>query len=106
MSEAATPARGASPFGTRAILAILVIGFAAFLAMLYFIGAGDTGGDSSNRNAHASSNAIHGYSGLVKLLDANGFNVEKSRLASGLETNGLLVITPPINADAEEIDEL
>ena len=106
MSEAATPARGASPFGTRAILAILVIGFAAFLAMLYFIGAGDTGGDSSNRNAHASSNAIHGYSGLVKLLDANGFNVEKSRLASGLETSGLLVITPPTNADAEEIDEL
>ncbi len=106
MSSAIAPQRSASPFGTRAILAILVVGFAAFIAMLYFIGAGDTGGDSSNRNAHASSNAIHGYSGLVQLLEANGHEVEKSRLASGLDTSNLLVITPPMNADAEDIDQL
>lgn len=108
--EAALPAniasRGASPFGRGAVLAILVVGFAAFLAMLYFISASDTGGESSNRNAHASSNALHGFAGLVSLLDANGYEVEKSRLASGMETSGLLVLTPPINADPEQIGEL
>lgn len=106
MTTASSQQRSASPFGKGAVLGILVVGFAAFVSMLYFIGVGDTGGDSSNRSAHASADGLHGYSGLAQLLEANGYDVEKSRLASGLDTSNLLVITPPFAADAEDIDQL
>lgn len=94
--------RTANPFGKSAVLAILVIGFGAFVAMLYFIGAGDTGGDRGTGPAHASSNALHGFAGLSQLLEANGYEVEKSREPGGLETSGLLVLTPTLSTDPEE----
>ncbi|MEP0391001.1 MAG: DUF4350 domain-containing protein [Erythrobacter sp.] len=99
---AARGREAASPFGKSAVLAMLVVGFAAFVAMLYFIGTGDTGGNRGTGPAHASSNAIHGYAGLSQLLEANGYDVEKSREQSGLETSGLLVLTPTQNTDPDE----
>jgi len=94
------------PFGRGAVLAILVVGFGAFLAMLYFIGVGDTGGDRGTGPAHASSNALHGYAGLTKLLESNGYDVEKSREPGGMETSDLLVLTPTHNTDPEEFAEI
>lgn len=101
-----TDSRTANPFGKSAVLAILLVGFGAFVAMLYFIGAGDTGGDRGTGPAHASSNAIHGFSGLTQLLEANGYEVEKSREPSGLETSNLLVLTPTLDTDAEEFGRI
>ncbi|MEM1051936.1 MAG: DUF4350 domain-containing protein [Pseudomonadota bacterium] len=76
------------------------------MAMLYFLGVGDTGGESSNRNAHASSNGLHGFAGLAQLLEANGYEVEKSRELSGLETLDLLILTPSLWTDADEFAEI
>jgi len=98
--------RATSPFSRGSVLAILLVGFGAFLAMLYFLGAGDTGGDSTNRNAHVSSNALHGYAGLARLLEANGYEVEKSREPGGLGTSDLLILTPTRFTNADDIAEI
>lgn len=98
--------RGSSPFSRGSIIAILLVGFSAFLAMLYFLGAGDPGSDSASRNAHASSNALHGYAGLTRLLEANGYEIEKSREPGGYETPNLLILTPTLSTSAQEFAEI
>ncbi|WP_040464414.1 DUF4350 domain-containing protein [Erythrobacter sp. NAP1] len=103
MTTAATPAsaHSRSPFSRGAVLAIVLVGFTAFIAMLYFISAGDTGGERPGR-AHASANGLNGYSGLYRLLQAEGLDVERSRSRESLTTSNLLVLTPPQNVDFEE----
>jgi hypothetical protein len=98
--------RNTSPFSKVSILVILLVGFAAFLAMLYFLGAGTAGSDSASRTAHASSNALHGYAGLTRLLEANGYEVEKSRELGGFETSNLLILTPTQGTNAEDFAEI
>lgn len=99
--------RSASPFSRFGVLAILVVGFGAFAAMLYFIGVGDIGPeDGENGRAHAAASGLNGYSALVKLAEADGFETEISREQSGLETEDILVLTPPPDADPEELARL
>lgn len=98
--------RGASPFSPRAILAVLVVGAAAFLLFLYAIGAGWTGREDQNGGAHAAANGLNGFAGLVRLLEAQGHEVELSRSKTRLQDEGLLVLTPPIYADGERIAEV
>lgn len=100
-------ARGASPFSKGAALAIVLTGFAAFLAMLYFYAAGDSGNrDARNASAHAASVGVNGYAGLVRLLEAQGRDVRVSRSPADLETTDLLVIAPGIGTDPEELGAL
>lgn len=107
MDIAGPPSRRASPFGRGAVLGILLVGFAAFLAMLWFIGAGDTGGRGENNGAaHAASPGLNGYAGLVRLLRGAGHEVTLSRSPTGLETRDLLVIAPSLYSDGEELGEL
>jgi len=99
--------RASSPFGKGTVFAVLVTGFVAFLALLWFISAGDTGGDRENDGAaHAASIGLNGYAGLVRLLEAEGHEVELSRSPSDLQTFDLLVIAPSPYADPEEIGAL
>lgn len=99
--------RASSPFGKATVFAVLVVGFLAFLALLYFISAGDTGGDRENDGAaHAASVGLNGYAGLVRLLEGAGHEVAVSRSPSDLETGDLLVIAPSPYADPEEIGAL
>ena len=106
MSAAAQTDRGASPFSRGGLLAVLVVGFAAFIAMLYFIGAGDTGGKDNSGVAHASARGLDGYAGLVELLKADGVDVTLSRDRDGLETLDLLILTPPRGSEPEELASL
>lgn len=99
-------ARGASPFSRGAVLAVVLVGFAAFIAMLYFIGAGDTGGDDSSGSAHANSRGLHGYAALAELLEAEGYDVEKSRGGEGLDTSDLLILTPALYAEPDELGKV
>ncbi|MEM6858606.1 MAG: DUF4350 domain-containing protein [Pseudomonadota bacterium] len=99
--------RAASPFSRAGMLAILVVGFGVFLAILYMIGSGNTGPENSgNGGAHAASNGLNGYSALVDLVEADGFDARRSRSASGLDTDDLLVLTPPKYMDPEELEQI
>jgi hypothetical protein len=103
MTSPASSARGASPFSRGAVLGVVLVGFTAFIAMLYFIGIGDTGGDSgSGRSPHANTNGLDGYSGLVQLLREEGYTVTTSRGSDALDTTDLLVLTPQSFTDPAE----
>ena len=85
---------------------LVILSALAFVQLLYLIGAGETGGDTRVGEAHAKSNAINGYSGLVKLAEGEGFNIRTSRSPSGLETTGLLILAPSLYTDPAELGEI
>lgn len=94
-------------FSRLGAFALVAGGFALFLAMLWLMGAdADFGGERGRGQAHAASNGLNGYSGLVRLVEAKGYSVERSRNAQDLKTRDLLVLTPGIYADAEEIGKI
>ncbi len=102
MNAAAPLAATSSQFSRTTVLGMIVVGFVAFLAMLYFIGAGNTGDNQRPGVGHAASNAINGYSGLVKLLEGEGVRVRRSRSPGALTTPQLLILTPTTATDPEE----
>lgn len=94
-------------FSRLGALMLVAGGFALFLAMLWLLGAdADFGGERGRGQAHASSNGLNGYSGLVRLVEAQGYSVERSRNPEDLKTQDLLVLTPGIYSDAEEIGKI
>lgn len=106
MSAAGTAARPAA-FSRLGAFALVAGGFALFLAMLWLMGAdADFGGERGRGQAHASSNGLNGYAGLVRLVEAQGYSVDRSRNPETLKTRDLLVLTPGIYADAEEIGKI
>ena len=94
------------PFDPKVVLGLLLFGALAFLATLYFIGSGQTGGNANNGQAHAASNGITGYTGLAELLREAGHEVTVSRSPATLDDEALLIVTPPLYAEAEEVQEL
>lgn len=95
-----------SPFSRRTMFGVLAAGFATFLAMLYFIGAGDTGERGNNGSAHAAATGLNGYAGLVRLLEAEDYDVTLSRSPAGLETDDLLILMPERFTDAEALGQI
>ncbi len=101
---AAISAASPPAFSRGGALALVAGGFVLFLAMLYLIGSGASfGGEQGTGQAHAASNGLNGYSGLVRLVEAEGYNSDRSRNRAGLETEGLLVLTPPLFVDPDEL---
>lgn len=97
----------APAFSRRGALALVAGGALLLLAMLWLIGAGeDFGGERGAGEAHAASNGLNGYSGLVRLVEAQGYSVDRSRSRQGLVTSGLLVLAPSAYADPETIGEI
>jgi hypothetical protein len=94
-------------FSRGGALALVAGGFALFLALLWLIGAGeDIGGERGRGQAHAAANGLNGFSGFVRLIEAQGYAVSRSRSAESLRTEGLLVLTPPTYAKPETIAEI
>lgn len=96
MSEIAI---GEAPAGERTfkrstILAVVAIGAAAFVAMLVLGAYAPDLRSGKNGGAHALSNAVTGFSGVVRLAEATGRNPEIVRSEFQLEAEDLLVITP------------
>lgn len=98
--------RRASPFSRATILGVILAGFIAFVAMLYFIGAGDTGDRGRTGAAHAASNGLNGFAGLVRLLENEDMEVTLSRTRADLDTTDLLILTPPEFSDPEEFGQI
>ena len=90
-------------FRPRTLVLLLAAGAAAFLLLLYALGAGWDGRSDRDGGAHAASNGLTGFSALVKLLEAGGHQVSLSRSEGRLDEKALLVLTPSQFADAEEL---
>lgn len=100
-------ARATSPFTLRAVLALVLVGALAFVAMLWFIARGDTGGDTgggaADGGAHVGGQGLTGYAALANLIEKQGHAVSRVQVATKLKDEGLLVLTPPFRADPKVI---
>lgn len=95
-----------SAFRPRTVLALVVFGALAFVAMLWFIGRGDTGPGPDNGGAHAQGHGLAGYAGLVAMLEKQGYDVTLSRSPGRLDDESLLVLTPSAFTDPDEITRI
>ena len=93
-------------FNPRTVLALVLFGALSFVALLWFIGKGDTGPGPENGAAHAAGHGLAGYAALAEMLEKQGYDVSLSRSPARFEEEALLVLTPPIWADAGEISQL
>ncbi len=93
-----------APFSGKAVLGLLLFGALAFIAALYFMGAGAMGDTGNDGGGHAAGDGINGYSALAELLEKRGNEVSFIRNPANRDPDALLVLTPPVHADAEEIN--
>lgn len=98
----------ASPFDPRVVLGLLLFGAAVFVALLYFIGTGATGGDEEGGRpgGHALGRGLDGYAALTRYLDKRGMTVNRIYSPGQLNQPGLLVLTPPHVTDTEELTRI
>lgn len=101
-----TIAVGANPFSRRSVIAIVVLGSALFVALLWMIGTGTGMGSANDGEGHAGSKGLTGYSAMADYLERRGYAVRKSRNEGALDKPGLLVLTPPAMADGKEIEKI
>jgi hypothetical protein len=105
MSEAPLIGGAASPFSPRAVLALVLFGAVAFVALLWMIGSGMTG-STNDGGSHAGGKGLNGYAALARFLERRGYAVARLRSESRLDDSGLLVLTPPPHAEGEDIDRI
>ena len=106
MSSAAPDSGGAGPFLPRTVLALILFGALVFVALLYLIGSGATGGSTNNGGAHAGGKGLNGYAAFAGFIEQRGYAVRRVRDPAVLDDPGLLVLTPPASADGVEIDKI
>lgn len=98
--------RRASPFSPRTVLALVVVGALAFVALLWSIGAGMADSEPRAFGGHAGGKGLNGYAALYQYLDARGFAVSKVQSRPALKQPGLLVLTPTHEAKTKEIADV
>ena len=103
MAEAGT---SANPFARGTVLLMVAIGFAAFVALLYAIGAGGALRPGNNGQAHGASASAIGYSALGRLLEQTGTPVRYGRGPDALQQQDLLIVTPQLSSDPKELAAL
>ena len=99
----ARAARRMSAFRPRTVLLLVLFGAAAFLATLWLIGAGKTDSGPDNGEAHAAGHGLAGYAALAAMLERQGHEVTISRNRARLDDEALLVLTPTIWTDADDL---
>ncbi len=104
MNENGMNESSAGPFNPRAVLALLVLGGALFVALLWLIGSGAGSGSANNGGAHAGGKGLNGFAAFADLLERRGYAVSRSRSEGRLDDPGLLVLTPPHFSEAKEIE--
>jgi len=93
----------ASPFPRSTVIGMLLIGALAFVGLLWFLG-NNTGGSGNNGGAHVGGHGLTGYAGIARMLEAEGLDVVRQRNRREIESQpGLLILTPPAEADGKEI---
>lgn len=92
-----------SPFPRSTVIGMLLVGALAFVALLWFLGH-DSGGSGNDGGAHVGGKGLTGFAGLAQMLEAEGLDVQRLRNPTLVEsTPGLLVLTPPAEAEGKDI---
>ncbi|MBC2664344.1 DUF4350 domain-containing protein [Novosphingobium flavum] len=91
------------PFSRRAVLALVGLGTALFLALTYMVGAGLAHGPLNDGGSHGAGKGLTGYAALAALLERQGWQVAMARTPAELKQPGLLVLTPPAGAKGEDL---
>ena len=94
---------GGNPFNPRVVLGMVLFGAGVFLALLWMIGSGMTGGKINDGNAHAGSRGLTGYAALSALIEGQGNPVRRGRAVPQLKAPGLLVLTPTVSSKSKDI---
>ncbi len=102
MSETAS----GNPFSLRSALLLVLGGSALFVALLWMIGAGMTGGSANDGGGHGAGRGLNGFAGFARLIEAQGREVRMARSDNPGHEQGVLVLTPPAFADGDEIDRV
>jgi hypothetical protein len=95
-----------SAFNPRTVLGLVLFGALTFVALLWFIGQGDTGPGPDTGGAHARGHGLTGYAGLVSMLQKQGYDVSLSRSPGRYDDESLLVLTPSAWADPDDVAEI
>lgn len=98
--------QGGNPFNPRAVLAMVLLGSALFVAILWMIGAGMNAGSTNDGGGHVGGKGLNGFAGLADLLERRGYTVGRARSLARLDDPGLLVLTPPLSVDADKLDDI
>ena len=88
------------------MLAIVLLGAALFMALLWMIGTGTGFSETNDGQAHAEGRGLNGYAAMAQYLEKRGHPVHKTRNVGALDKPGLLVLTPPAFADGKAIDKI
>lgn len=97
---------GANPFSRWAVLAIVLLGSALFVALLWMIATGNGMSSTNDGQAHAEGKGLNGFAALATYLERRGYEVGRVRNEGALDRPGLLVLTPPALADGEDIQKI
>ena len=106
MNEGAMTPAGANPFSLRTLLALVLFGAIVFVALLWMIGAGMAARPANDGGNHAEARGLNGFAAFSRFMESRGYDVERSRSDAAFKRDGLLVLTPPHFADADEIDRI
>lgn len=106
MNAADTIPVGADPFSKRTALLLVLFGALVFVALLWMIGSGHASGSANDGGGHAQGRGLNGFAAFYRLADAQGFDVRASRDPAGAKRPGLLVLTPPHEADPDTISAM
>ena len=93
----------ASPFSRVTVGLMLVVGFAAFIGLLYGLGAGDRLRQTSDGGGHGASNSAIGFQAIANLLEKTGTTIQISRSPAGFSDAGLLILTPRTNTKSKDL---
>lgn len=92
-----------SPFAGRTVLALLLFGTVAFVLALYLVGAGEAGRGTNDGGGHAGGKGLNGYAALASLMEQRGWEVVRSRNQSDLDSEDLVILTPPPETDGPKL---
>ncbi len=99
-------AASANPFSARAAIALVLFGAVVFVIMLWIIGAGRVNGPLNDGGGHAGGKGLNGYAAFSQFLEKRGHGVQFVRAEAAHKQGGLLVLTPPLSASAENVSEI
>ncbi|NML95820.1 DUF4350 domain-containing protein [Novosphingobium olei] len=92
------------PFARGTLVAMLFGGLVAFVALLWSLG--HAAPDANNGGGHAGGRGLNGFAALAAMLEADGFEVNRSRAHDPADRPGLLILTPSADAKGSDINDI